>query len=418
MRATRNEADHFPDTIDCWVREKIQSGVSAFDDLLRGLPGVYPVDVVSSLQRLARDGRVPRERAETLLAGSNSLEPSVMAHQSLPVPHPLDFDWRFTPMTIARLLRDCSDLTHPGDTVACFGTPSVFEAALREMQPELTVLLDANDAMVRHFLSKCCWLRVCNCNLMFDSIPQIHASIVVCDPPWYFESITAFLWAASQTCVVGGHVMTSLPPTGTRPGIVEETGAILDMAGIMGLRLVKRHESALRYESPPFERNALRAAGIRLAGYNWRAGDLYVFHRSGANRHPRPLGHQVTDRWLDETLSGVRIRIRQRGVALADPRLIPLVPGDILPSVSTRHPLRETVDVWTSGNRVFGCAGTTTLHEIILSVGYGQDPIARVTSASGGSLSNQQRAWVTEAASQVNSLLAQERSDFLSAGYG
>jgi len=34
---------------------------------------------------------------------------------------------------------------------------------------------------------------------------------------------------------------------------------------------------------------------------------------------------------------------------------LPLIAGDVLPSVSARHPLRSEVDVWTSGNRVFRC---------------------------------------------------------------
>lgn len=57
-------------------------------------------------------------------------------------------------------------------------------------------------------------------------------------------------------------------------------------------------------------------------------------------------------------MRGVRFRIKDGGAdadGLGDPSLLPVVPSDILPSVSRCDPRRSAVDVWTSGNRIFRC---------------------------------------------------------------
>ena len=67
-----------------------------------------------------------------------------------------------------------------------------------------------------------------------------------------------------------------------------------------------------------------------------------------------------------------RFKLRQATAAefrVPSPDLI--VPNDVLPSVSRRDPRRDGANVWTSGNRIFGCDGTATLATVIDGINAG-----------------------------------------------
>jgi hypothetical protein len=67
----------------------------------------------------------------------------------------------------------------------------------------------------------------------------------------------------------------------------------------------------------------------------------------------------------------------------ADPRRLHLVPGDVLPSVSSRDPVRPTVVVWTGSNRVFGCRDPHVLAAIACAVAEDADPARTASDAVG-----------------------------------
>ena len=419
MRAVLCRVESFSDQVDSWVADAIRGGIRHFGDLLRGLPGVYPVDVAASVRRLSFGGDITRPVASRLLVGANCVGPVIERQQSLPAPHPLDYDWRFTATSSAHLFQRLGQVANPGDTLVCLGAPSVYEEALRQGAARRAALVDANSAIVSHFLSRAQWLRVWRSDLLTDPIPALHSSVVMADPPWYFDQMVGFLWAASQICTVGGHVFVSLPPKGTRPGVVSEVGRLIGLARAMGFDVDRLDCGAVQYESPPFERNALRAAGIHLSSYDWRCGDLCILRLRAANNQPRPLPPRSQGKWVEEELSGMRVRLRKKGIGLfADPVLTSLVDGDILPSVSRRHPLRQSVDVWTAGNRVFSCAGTNILRQVIRALARGQNPVLRVASALNRVLTHRERQLIVVAARQMTALARQERRDFCYAGVG
>jgi hypothetical protein len=59
----------------------------------------------------------------------------------------------------------------------------------------------------------------------------------------------------------------------------------------------------------------------------------------------------------------VRIKIRQSD-AVED--LAPLVPGDVLATVSRRDATRPRIGFWTSGNRVYGIANPESIGQIVM----------------------------------------------------
>src|SRR5690348_12276237 len=100
MTGSRGSASQtaFSARIDALTHEAIAEGVVDFAALLCRLPGVYPIELLSSLDRLATAEVIPLTiatsvRRQATKASANGGE----GRSFLPLPHPLDFEWRFTP---------------------------------------------------------------------------------------------------------------------------------------------------------------------------------------------------------------------------------------------------------------------------------------------------------------------------------
>lgn len=419
MKRTQEQAGHYLDLVDSWVLQAVVDGTGSFDDLVLRLPGVFPADVAASVHRLKRTRLALRPRLARLLPQRGYQRSTVLPPYPLPLPHPLDYDWRFTPATSEFLWQKAVTLARSHDTVICLGTPSVFYVGTRRSRFRAAMLLDANVGLISHFRRQGRSHRLLECDVLTGNIPAVQAPVIVADPPWYGEHMEAFIWAASKLCIVGGYVLMSLPPRGTRPGADEDVERALGVASTMGFETVSMDGEVLEYDSPPFERNALRASGIQLASYTWRRGDLFVFRYRRATTQPRPSRRTMPCSWVSVGLPGMQARLRPNGSAqFLDPALLPLVEGDVLPSVSRRHPLRALVDVWTGGNRVFRCAGTNVLHAVFSALAQGQDPTSQVASMLGRKLANFEARLVSKSAEQVLALADQERADFCFAGCG
>lgn len=343
-----------PFDVSTSIRRLVSKGPLTFGQLVRDLPGVDPVVVREHLTNGASDIGARVLWAEC--ADIPALDPR------LPVPHPLDYDWRFSPATVASLTEE---LLSYGQRIVLLGAPSLWLALQEDPHPQELHLLDSNPVVddaatndrtaVRHLV-----------DLLGDELPTLSPSdVVLADPPWYPDALEAFLWVAARFLRPGGFLFVSVPPEGTRPTVRQERDDLLRWSHGLGLTLRSTREGALRYAMPPFERAALRAAGV--AAYvpsDWRQGDLLVFERTDEVGAVRPICSRP--RWVERVIDRVRIRIDAgASVAGADPRLISIVDGDVLSSVSRRDPRRAVARVWTSGNRVFGCAEPARLVQII-----------------------------------------------------
>lgn len=156
-----------------------------------------------------------------------------------------------------------------------------------------------------------------------------------------------------------------MPAVGTRPGILGEHVRHREWCGRLGFELEQVEWGALPYETPLFERNALRAAGILNVPSDWRHGDLWVLRKTTANRAIWP-GNIARTTWSEHRFGQVRLRVN-RGVGDQGDGacLVPLIPGDVLPTVSRRDVRRSAARVWTTGNRIFGCSAPEELGRIL-----------------------------------------------------
>ena len=367
--ATRQvESAEFSQYVDQEVLSVVSAGPNGFVDILMQLPSVYPTDLLASIDRLAVGGLISAQLAEAIRCEAARPNVRPRGGSLLPPPHPLDFEWRYTPDSSRDLLTLATDLTPPDGDVLLFGTPGLaLEALLFPASQRMSFLAEDNVVTERLILLNRAAGSPLSIDLNSGPIPQASADAVLLDPPWYMDFIRPMLEDAVAACRVGGVVLISLPPRGTRPSADADHAATIRFAGRLGLELLDRRFVAVDYDTPFFETNALAAAGVHPS-VRWRRGDLVVLRKlCNAVSTALPVNRDRRD-WIEVSIGRLRLFIRTHNDDVTGSRgLIRLIDGDILPSVSRRDPRRRYAQVWTSGNRVFGTDNPALVIEAALS---------------------------------------------------
>jgi hypothetical protein len=269
------------------------------------------------------------------------------------LPHPLDFEWRFTPDTSRDLLDAACALTTANSEILLFGTPGLaVEALSLPINRRLSFLGEDNVVSRRLMALNAATGSPMAVAFCAERLPVRSVDAVLLDPPWYMDFIRPMLAVASNACRPDGMVLVSLPPSGTRPSAVADCGRVIRFAARIGLDLVEDRTLAIAYDTPFFEINALVAAGI-YASFQWRRGDLFIFRKS---HRPVSLAGVASGRrreWTEVLIGRMRLLVRGGRPGGGLTGLQPILAGDILPSVSRRDPRRRSAQIWTSGNRVF-----------------------------------------------------------------
>ena len=427
MKYTSAEEINFKKFIDELVLEAYEGGIERFDNILTSLPGVYPSKVMDSLKRLVSNRNLPRRILsnaikKTSICNQKSLEiDSVSSYHnklkrlSLPIPHPLDYDWRFADRAINFLLEKCLELTDPSDKVILLGTPSILSKAMKKRFPRKIMLFEKGQAITDTLMRVAPKNCVFQCDLTTDLLPNLSAKAIVCDSPWYLEYIESFLWSAAQFCTINGYLLFSMPPAGTRPKVRQEWAIILEWANKLGFKLINILFDVLPYVSPPFEQNALRAEGLINIPAEWRSSNLALFIRKYKRGVPRPPSCSIDGNWSEEVSEGIRIRFRCSNhlKLFEDPTLQTIVHGDILPSVSRWDGRRKFADIWTSGNRIYGCRGSGLLLIILRALTEGQKPEQMIAIKIRRGLSRDERKMVFKASDQIERVIKLERDEYM-----
>ena len=355
--------DLFNHRIERWVEAGILLGARDFDDLLSRLPSVYPTSVPPALSALFTRGRLDVETLARLKPSSaTKLRSSPTEYSVLPPPHPLDFEWRFSFQTARLLLDRAVELCRPGEEILLFGTPGVALQSLSRPQIRPTTFFGEENSVTRRLIllnrEIDCPISIQFCSSITK--PRGGASVVILDSPWYLDHIRPMLATAAAVCNLGGNILISLPPDGTRPSAAEDRVRVLMFADRLGLRAVETHALALTYEMPFFEKNALAACGLQVRDF-WRRGDLVVFRKVVDKNSPIIAGAGRKGSWREIEIGRMRLLIRHDAASNKGQVLQRLVGGDILPTVSRRDRRRTQVQVWTSGNRVFASSAPDLL---------------------------------------------------------
>lgn len=403
--------------VDEWVLAGIESGLGTLEDLATKLPGVYPTCIRDSIQKLSLAGKISPDLGKSLLRPPEAnLHISAFSETDrLPLPHPLDFEWRFSWEASEQILTVARRLAKKSDEILLLSTPSIFYYTIRN-EDTSGIRYIGDRTIVTEFLCGTPNIEA-GCDF-FNTDPKdlANAGVVVIDPPWYEDFFLNFMWLAAASCKIGGHVILSFPPEGTRPGIYAEWLRFLKFTDRLGMALLAEEEGHLPYDSPFFEINALQADGIKISR-NWRKGIMRVFKKVAEVRIPKSET-KPSENWNEIQYGSLRLKLRQAIFTEdIDPRLSAVVPGEILPSVSRRDPRRKLADVWTSGNRIFKCRRPDVLECVITALQEKKSPVLEVEKKSQG-LTSAERTAIEESAVQLYNITEKERIELLSVFYG
>src|SRR6202166_1989333 len=282
-----------------WLMETVvtavQGGATTLFEVVTEANGADPIAVLATIHRAIVSGRL-NEAAETLAESRCTQGNDGVFELALPVPHPLDFEWRFSRLGAAYLLERLSAL---GASDLCtVGSTTVALLAVRRGWSGCVSALDTNGRLLLVTKQLQPQIQTYHVDVTREALPLVQASAVIIDPPWYEEYMECFLWASSRLCGPNGYVFLTAPSVGTRPGVAAERDLLLAKACLFGLTPIAIESHCVAYETPMFEWNALRAAGVRGSIGCWRRGDLIVLQRgleaeSGPVRPVPPLDQQV-----------------------------------------------------------------------------------------------------------------------------
>ena len=400
--------------IDRWIIGAYRAGAQDFWHLVSLLPAVYPTVVRQVVERLIAASSIPAhlavERPTRDSSGVSSAEVP-----GLPTPNPLAFDWRYTKDTAGELLERVVASTDPTQTVGLLGSPSVYKMAAMREAPRQFILLDQNGSLPIDGPQSLVGSLFRRCDMQHDEIDLPPVQAVLADPPWYEDETLAFLRTAARICADQGKVLLSSAPDGVRPGIREERERIIAGAAKSGLRFLRIERLALSYATPFFEHNALRAAGFVHVSPNWRRGDLLIFELTGDSLPGpmNPIAHRAE--WAQVDIRGATIWVRLKDQpGFIDPRLVRLVQGDILPTVSRRDDRREAADVWTAGNRIYRCDGSHILSVVLNAIGVSEAPLEAVERRLQRPLDHLEAAKVESSFVQVERIIQTELQEMRS----
>lgn len=316
----------------------LQGSPPLLSDIVRELRGTYPAAVAATLRVLRLD------------FGRGDVTPATTTPYSVEL-HALDYEWYFHKKTVTALASRLPDAAN----VLFIGTPTV--AAARARAGNYVRLIDSNPLVTRRFPD------LAYSNTHIGRIEEVRRTydepdFIVLDAPWNASDVTTWLRIAHSHARTGTQIWATLFPAGTRPTAERERVRIIALAQTIGATTVLR--DALRYETPLFEQEALRAQGVQDFG-DWRTGDLLVIHvartESSWDRLSRIVAARRAapkERWTRFVVGTQVVKLRASATHRSRTVLKPVAGclEGVLPSVSARDPRRKRIGIWTSRNRV------------------------------------------------------------------
>lgn len=397
--------------LEDWILYALNEGTQDFWELVSMLPGAFPTDVRTALDRLVAHRKVPYDlslKADVRECGRRA----DLEVPGLPTPHPLAFDWRFTRGTAEELLGKAVGASVPNGVIGLLGAPSVYFIAKEKHVSQPIKLLDQNP-----FLAECLpnadpGGAFHQCDITQPSVETDSISVIIADPPWYYEDALDFLRTASRLCAEQGTVLMSFAPEGSKPGVRRQRQDLIANAAEMGLKYDGLSTLVLSYVTPLFEHNALLASGFEHVPRVWRRGDLLFFRNVGGGFIENRVRGGHREDWKQFEVGGIGVWVRvDNNDDFENPCLQRIVAGDILPTVRRSDVRRKHADVWTCGNRIFRCLGRKVLSLVIKAMAIGEDPFRTVAAGLNCSLRVSERNLVRVAVRQIKNLVELEQRE-------
>jgi hypothetical protein len=313
-----------------------------FGQLVGALPGVVPDETLASLRRLSRGSRNWQHLDRLVADAKRDRAPAILNQgHGLPLPHPLDSEFRFDEETALRLTGALVAATRDGDEILLVGTPTVAMALAATPVDRRVRFVGPDDCVTAAVAAA---FDPDHLVLGDSGVPSAAAALI--DPPWYLGPVQTMLGVCARCCSIGAPVWMVVPPVGTKAEAEHDRQVFIGIARRLGLRTTSATATAL-YRTPLFELAAMERQGIARLG-SWRRGDVVEL----VVQEARTLSDAPVREACELTIGGVRLRLAAMGGG-GPPVLKPIVCGEVYPSVSSRAPGRSLANLWTSGNRAF-----------------------------------------------------------------
>lgn len=360
----------------------INFGPRSFERILEETWGVSPADLNHALSGLKADGQIVLRGNQYEINGSRrkSLQNITIDHinkklsqtdkkvtsflASLPIPHPHDFDWRFSVPGIRAFVTHLLAYHNINHSICVISAPTVY-AYLRLLNsfPLLTLVERSEDTVesIRDSFGDAAGVR--SHDLQYPWPPGFIGEFdcVIMDPPWYQDYYELFLLRATEILAPGGIIHTAIFPPFAKTHALAERSAIFSFAHNRGLHLIALKSGILEYDSPEFERKAFSVDGFEPK-LNWRRGDIATFFLGV--KYGRERVYQVeTGKWREFRIGRSKLKIRTEEVVSYEPPLIESVEegSPYLSSVSRKHIRRENIGLWTSCQQAFKIKGASVI---------------------------------------------------------
>ena len=339
-----------------------------FCETIRVSAGAYPAEVQGALNVLVATEQVretngvfsvpgwakpslpeidySRQSSSDLVLRDKSRVSSRSSTATFADPHPADYDWRYTSASIVELKSRLGSIVERGGRIALFGATTLF-LSLAVSTPHV-VLFDRSASRLKDIESigfKTGLIR----HDLFDPIPDANREydVVVADPPWYPEFHRAFILRSTQLLRDEGLLFLSVLPWLTRPSAIADRADIVKFALRSGFDLTEVVSGILGYESPKFERIALKKNRITCG--DWRFGDLFVFRRINEPSPDLAIERPVDEpEWEEYRFGNRKIKVRLRPEHSTIRFCFAPATGisPIFEGVSRRSPFRSRIDLW------------------------------------------------------------------------
>lgn len=386
---------------------------------------IHPLDIMMALGRLHRSRKISSTMYRKVMKSAKDKGKVVLENDNLlPVPHLLDYDWRFDNQGIERM---CSlinkNCKRDNRVIAFVGTPSLFKMCFSKGDiKNRYILIDKNADKHIHYITRCSQnFSYFKCDIMNSQTMDIQADLVIMDPPWYLNYNKLFFQFANSLLTIGGKIICVLPPKYTRKNIEEELEDLKQFIGDLGITMEHYFRNAVSYSTPPFERNVLNANGIYCMPRGWRTGDILITKKINEKKaNSKPIIVEE-NQWEEINIGLVRYKLKTNQnleVKSADLVIEKIYTNDIYPSVKRSMSTSEKrINVWTSGNRVFYCSNIPLLYYILLKYSmryrhYGLDINKKIESSFNIRLSEKQKENIIKCIKLIEKVNKKEQQEY------
>jgi hypothetical protein len=336
-----------PDLVDT-VQRKLTT-VDSFSSLTASCEGAFPAKIVEVLHHLSPKITAASER---LSEAARYERRRPFSDPRLPLPHPLDFEWRFSNASIDKLLNRMNEIAGVTDKLLFVCTPAAALRAFDLVNSRRLIYASRLDDPVTESLKIACSERMEFVEVR-DDLSWIGASAALVDPPWYDDIALPLVGQALQGLKQGGGVFVCIPDRLSGCSAAPMLSSIVENSAPFGLNRAYLAPGKLRYETPYFEINTLHHLGLFSVHPQWRTGQVAFGRKTGASLGAYDF--PVESKWR-EIGNGRGWRARFRQPARAQVSTCGAMGFDVRKTISRTGGDVQLAEGWTVGNRVTSTA--------------------------------------------------------------